>query len=214
MDSSMSFSHPISDNLFTIGMYVVSFLFGGAIIFITKFKLILNAFKGEKGLKQNFLRVHSELDEYLTELRIKLRACRSSIIKFHNGGHYLDGGSIMKFTTTHESCKTGVESSIDSSQGLLITRFIDMIELIQNDEPKLIWTIDLKDSHFKGYQETKGTVAFSILPLKSHRGLNLGYIICEWCTYDDIENLAHEEISYEILHYRRMLNSILLSENE
>jgi hypothetical protein len=89
-----------------------------------------------------------------------------------------------------------------------------MIELIQNDEPKLIWTIDLKDSHFKGYQETKGTVAFSILPLKSHRGLNLGYIICEWCTYDDIENLAQEEISYEILHYRRMLNSILLSENE
>lgn len=214
MLSNISFTNTISENIFTIGMYVVSFLLGGVLILITKFKTILNAFKQEKGLKTNFLTLHSQLDECLTELRIRLKACRASIIKFHNGGHYLDGASIMKFTTTHESRKNGVESSKDTSQGLLITRFIDMIELSQRDNPMLIWTIDLKDTHFKGYQETKGTIAFSILPLKSHKGLNLGYIICEWCTYDNVEDLVQEEISHEMWQYRRMINSILLAENE
>ena len=214
MQSQIPVTHPIFDNIFTIGMYVVSFLLGGLLILITKFKTIMNAIKTEKGLKNNFFTLHSQLDEYLTELRIKLNACRTSIIRFHNGGHYLDGTSIMKFTTTHESRKTGVESSKDSSQGLLITRFIDMIELLHKDNPLLVWTIDLKDTHFKGYQENKGTVAFSILALKSHKGLDLGYIICEWCTYDNIEEIPQEEISYEMIQYRRMLNSIILRENE
>ena len=214
MLSSISFTNSIFENVFTVGMYVVSFLLGGTIILITKFKTILTALRGEKGLKTNFISVHSQLDEYLTELRIKLNACRSSIVKFHNGGHYLDGASILKFTTTHESRKNGVESSKDSSQGLLITRFIDMLEMNQKDSSQLMWTIDLKDTHFKGYQETKGTIAFSILPLKSHKGLDIGYVICEWCTYDNVEDMIQEEISYEMVHYRRMINSILLSENE
>lgn len=203
-----------SEHFFTVGMYVFSFLIGGVVVFITKFQKFLKYAKTNKGLKQNFLRIHSELDEYLTELRIKLKACRVGLVRFHNGGNYLDGSSIMKFTTTHESCKIGIDSSLDTSQGLLITRFIDMIELIQKDNSKLTYTIDLKDSHFKGYQETKGTIAFTLLPLKCNKGLNLGYIICEWCNYDRVEEIEQPEIDYEMLHYRRMINSILQKENE
>jgi hypothetical protein len=202
-----------TEHIFTIGMYVVSFLMGGTLVFVTKFKKFLKEYRESKGVENNFIRIHSEIDEFLSELRIKLNGCRAAIVKFHNGGYFFDSTSIMKFTTTHESCKVGVESSMDRPQGHLITRFMEMMELLQNDNSGTIYTLDLKESHFKAFLESKGTIAFSFLPLKNEKGLKIGYLICEWCSFDQIEGIPQEEVDMRMAYYRRVLNS-LISKNE
>lgn len=205
-------SLPHFDSFFTIGMYAISFILGASAIFLTNFKKIVKRFKeysvplDEKG----FVRIHSQLDEMLTELRLSLSCCRSGIVKFHNGGYFFDGSSILKFTTTHESCELGIDSSIDSPQGQLLTRYVDKIKILDKNEAKIYYTSDLKDSLFKGYLEQRSTVAFTMLPLFNDKLLKMGYMITEWCDHDRLEqNLTQDDIINKIEYYRRIISTLL-----
>lgn len=205
---------PHFDSYFTIGTYVFSFLLGGVVIFIANFKKIISKLKElefPSAVETSFIRIHSQLDEILTEMRIKLDSCRSGIVKFHNGGHFFDGTSILKFTTTHESCELGIVSTLDSPQGQLLTRYIDKIKLLEKDDGVVLYTSDLKDSCFKGYLESRSTVAFSILPLYDEKGLKLGYVIAEWCDHNRLEEKLIINIPSMTRYYKRIINSILIA---
>jgi len=207
---------PHFDNYFTIGTYVFSFLIGGVIVFLANFKKIIAKFRELQTpqIETNFIRIHSQIDELLTELRLKLQCCRTGIIKFHNGGHFFDGTSILKFTTTHESCELGVVSSMDSPQGQLITRYVDKIKLLEKNDAEIYYTIDLKDSYFKGYLESRGAVSFSILPFECEKGFKMGYILAEWCDYTGVENTDKNKLKELIRYYSRMINTLLINKKQ
>ena len=204
------------ESYFTVGTYVFSFLIGGMVIFLANFKKIISKFKELQvpQIEQNFIRIHSQIDELLTELRLKLECCRTGIVKFHNGGHFFDGTSILKFTTTHESCELGVVSSMDSPQGQLITRYMDKIKLLEKNNTEIYYTTDLKDSYFKGYLEARGAISFCIVPLECEKGMKMGYVLIEWCDYEKIENIDTDSLKGLIRYYSRMINTILINRKQ
>jgi hypothetical protein len=49
----------------------------------------------------NFIEIHTEIHELLTELRVTTKCMRASILQFHNGEYTMDGISMRKFSVTH-----------------------------------------------------------------------------------------------------------------
>jgi hypothetical protein len=202
------------ETYFTVGTYVFSFIMGGFIVILTRLKKWLKKEDKTPAIENKFIRIHSQIDELLTEMRIKLNCNRTGICKFHNGGYFFDGVSIVRTTTTHESCSLGTSSTMDNSQGVLLTRFMDKIEILQKNEPIVNYTKDMKDGNYKAFLESKNVVAFSIIPFFDTKHMKLGHLFCDWCEYEDVEDIDKQYIYSIILYYRRLINSLLLSEHE
>lgn len=202
------------ETYFTVGTYVFSFLMGGIFIILANIKKWLKKGKSPSFNDKIFVRIHSQIDELLTEMRIKLNCSRTGICKFHNGGYFYDGVSIIKTTTTHESCSLGTSSTMDNSQGVLLTRFMDKIEILQKDEAKIFYTQDIKDGNYKAFLESKNVIAFIVLPFVDSKNMKIGHLFCDWCSYEDVEDLDKNYISSITLYYRRLINSLLATENE
>ena len=210
----MSLATSNLETYFTVGTYVFSFLMGGIFIILANVKKWLKKNKPTAINDKKFIRIHSQIDELLTEMRIKLNCNRTGICKFHNGGYFYDGVSIIRTTTTHESCSLGTSSTMDNSQGVLLTRFMDKIEILQKDDAEVTYTKDLKDGNYKAFLESKNVVAFAILPFYDSKTMKIGHLFCDWCEYEDVEDLDKHYIISIILYYRRLINSLLSTENE
>jgi len=160
-----------------------------AIIFAVAIGLI----KGIKKYKDvfttdNFITVHSGIHELLTELRVLTDSARAQVIQFHNGEYFMDGISMRKFSLTHESVEKGIESDGERMQGLLCSMFLPLLLLVVEDESKIHFTVDLKDSHVKQYLESRNVEAFSVLPLRKQNQMT-GFTIIQWCSGNKAESL-------------------------
>lgn len=200
------------DVWFTIGASIISFLIGIGYGFIRliKHKKCKNAWVCKKGM--DFTKLHSQVNEILTELRIRLDCARISITQFHNGGDFFSGESILKFSVTHESCALGVEQTIDQQQGVLLTRFVEKLKLLQNDDCKLIFTNSLSDSHYKGFLQSRNTIAFVLVPLKVDNSLNpYGYLCAEWCSWSHVDKINEKEMLYDLTRDITIINTLLIN---
>ena len=93
-----------------IGMIIAAITVGAAAVLIPLLKHKNRINKEPKGVSMDgdFWKIHSNVHERLTQLRIESDCARAQIAQFHNGGHFLDGVSMMKFTITHESLGIGI----------------------------------------------------------------------------------------------------------
>lgn len=135
----------------------------------------------EFGRNDNFITLHSEIHEQLTELRVLTDAARTQIMQFHNGEYFMDGVSMRKFSLTHESLEKGIDSDANRIKGLLCSMFVPLLNLVLEDSSKIHYTVDLKNSFLKQYLESRNVEAFSVLPI---RLLNqtTGFIMIQWCS--------------------------------
>lgn len=177
---------------------------------------IFGYFRNKKGLinpcAPSYRKQHSRIHEFLTELRVKLSAERSSVIQFHNGGNFLDGSSMKRFSLTHESCMVGTSESMGSRQNLQCTAFVEMLDLLSKEKAVPELTSDLTDGHFKRHLESNHTLIFCMTPLKDARGvLTIGCILTEWCTWDKAEEIDEEKIMVELPQFTRYIEGQLLS---
>lgn len=141
----------------------------------------------------SFQAKHTVVHETLTTLRIKTGADRARIGHFHNGGKFLDGTPMKKFSITHESCDRGVPYDGANFQNILVTMFWDLVESMRKGDPRLNWAIDTKDGYFRSYINSNGIAAYAILPIK--RGdLFVGFIILEWF---DVERTPSKDMPLE-----------------
>lgn len=200
------------DFWFISGASVISFMMGLLYSFvkIVKTKKCKNPWVCKKGT--DFTKLHSNVNEILTEMRIKLDSARVYICQFHNGGDFFSGESILKFSTTHESCALGVAQTIDQQQGVLLTRFVEKLKILQEDSPKLIFTNTMNDSHFKGFMESRNTIAFILIPLKTPNSLNpYGYLCAEWCSWSHVDNIKETYVINTINKDIRAINTLLIN---
>ena len=185
--------------------------------------LMWPALRGVLSRRKHFIRagfdtfrtMHTRIQEILTELRVKSDADRALIIRFHNGGKFLDGSSIKKFSLTHESCSIGISETRNSRQDILISTFIEMLDhIIHDDKPVVVEpTQDLPDCHFKRHLEANHTLAYSLVPIKDSRGvLILGCLLIEWCNWDKVDRIDDDQIMVDIPAYAGYIESQLLEE--
>lgn len=154
--------------------------------------------------------VHTRVHEYLTEIRTKVHSDRSLLLQFHNGGEFLDGTSMKRFSLTHESCAVGTSETGGGRQSCLTSTFIEMLDLLAKNNSQVLLTSDLADCHFKRHLESNHTIFYSIYPIKDARKvLVIGCLICEWCNWDDIEKINDNVVIKEIPQYAQYIESQL-----
>ena len=189
-------SLPMKDFLMSIGE-VVGVLLAG--IFVGAFGMLR---KGEwsivKAMKdrKRFIENHTRIHELLTELRVTIRACRCIIFQFHNGGKFADGTSVKRFSVTHESCGTSIPSMILESQDVLLTRYMEIIQVMDESSGKIIATNTLPPSAFRSGLEINNVEYFSIVPLRCMDGLTpMGFVCCHWCSSDSLDEIEKQGVS-------------------
>lgn len=154
------------------------------------------SFNRVRAKEQMFVQRHSQIHELLTELRITVRASRCLVFQFHNGGSFADGTSIKRFSVTHESCVSGVTSMILESQDVLLTRYVDIIRVMDESASKIISVSSLSPSAFRSGLEINSVDYFSITPLRCLDGLTpLGFVCCHWCSSDQLDEIEAEGVS-------------------
>ena len=210
---------PITDNNYSdidilgswveVGM-VVAAVAVGIFLAIPAIKSILKKRKTIHPCSQKFRSTHSRVHEFLTEIRIKMDANRASICQFHNGGQFLDGSSAKQFSSTHESCVVGTSESVTLRQNLLASAFFDLLDHISKDSPVTEVTSNLNDSHFKRHLEANHTLVFSLTPIKDIKNvLVTGFLLVEWCNWDNADLIDDDQVLVEIPQYARYIESQL-----
>lgn len=181
--------------LLTIGQFL-GMLLVGIVIGILPYvgQLIKNKGKNKQNqealLKEEF-DLHNicmkdeQVYELLSTLRVKSDAARAQIAQFHNGGYFLDGSPMKKFSVTHESCEIGISHEAPSKQNVQLSMIQEKTKIIRDANSKIWITEKLKDTFFKSYKENHNVKAFAIYPF-SKNNLTVGFVILEWSDIDKV----------------------------
>ena len=188
-----------------VGMVIAAIIAG--------FLMIYPAIKSKRNKKRKilptsgeFLSLHSRVHEYLTELRVILDSCRAIVCHFHNGGEFLDGTSMKKFSLTHESTNPGVTGVRSDSQDVLLSLFVDMLEHVVRNDPKPILVASLPDCHWKRTLESQQVVLFTLVPLYDVSGAVItGFMCVEWCSLSKADGVNDEVGAFEVKEKSRLI---------
>lgn len=200
MNQLTDLSFSLKDILFTAGEFagalVVGLVLG--VVSVLKKKNIKKFFYGCGESKK--MQAHTRVHETLTELRIMVRASRSIIFQYHNGGKFADGTSIKRFSVTHESCAAGTPGLILESQDVLITRYMELIDILEDRANQIISVSSLPDCSLRSILEINNVVHFSVGSLKCQDSLTpMGFVCCHWCDDEQIKNIHEEGITNQNL---------------
>ena len=194
-----------------VGMIVAAFIAGFLFIVFPMMKKIKELIKRNRNNtfdSPNFIQTHTRIHEWLTELRVSLYASRAYISQFHNGGEFLTGTSMKKFSLTHESCYTGVAETKETRHDVLLTLYPELLQHLQKNTPELIMTTELPECYFKRTLEINGVVMLSFLPIKCLRGIKtIGYISLEWCDFANADKVDETELAVKMLKKRRFIEA-------
>lgn len=149
-----------------------------------------------------------QIYDRLMYLRIKSSADRTRICQFHNGGKFLSGTPMKKFTSTHETTSKGVSNESEKLQNCVTTVFIDKIMAIKENSPKIRFVSDLTiDSKSKSFYKSTEVEKFAILPLFKN-DLITGFIEVEWNegseitypeSFESIFTMVRSQIEFEMM---------------
>ena len=140
-------------------------------------------------------------------------AARCQVMQFHNGGQFLDGSSIKRFSLTHESCRTDVSETRQTRQDVMLTMFGEMLELVTANKSIPILTSSLPDCHWKRHLESNSVVMFALIPLRNANGMNIiGGLSLEWCSWVKADAVDEEDVSVMIEEKRRYIEAELASQ--
>jgi len=161
-----------------------------------------------------FVRLHTKIHEYLTELRVVGDAARTQVMQFHNGGKFLDGSSMKRFSLTHESCRTGVSATRQERQDVILTMFSEMLEIVTANDCNPTLTSNLPDCHFKRHLESNHVIMFSIVPIRNSTGMSIiGCLSIEWCSWMKADEVIEEDIVPMMEEKRRYIEAELATQN-
>lgn len=140
----------------------------------------------------NFIMIHSEINELLTELRLTSNSMRASVLQFHNGEYFMDGISMRKFSITHESSHKGYTSQILKFKNTLCSLFIPLLTRILENKPMIYCVAAMPaNSYTKHFFEDENISHIACLPVKN-KHVNVGFVLVQWHK-DYVPDLAQEE---------------------
>ena len=140
----------------------------------------------------NFIIIHSEINELLTELRLTSNSMRASVLQFHNGEYFMDGISMRKFSITHESSHKGYTSQILKFKNTLCSLFIPLLTRVLENKPMIYCVAAMPaNSYTKHFFEDENISHIACLPLKN-KSVNVGFVLVQWHK-DYAADLGQEE---------------------
>lgn len=157
---------------------------------------------------------HQEVNEVLNDLRSTLIAERAQVGQFHNGGDYLDGSPVKRFSVSYESFRSGSEPMAPQMQGVLISLFWDVVPVLRDNKAIGRLVADQPEGYFRSLLENGTVYAFAALPLrkwhaKSKKSQIIGYVLVEWGTKEDYEAQSETHIRAQLRSTRTVIESQL-----
>jgi hypothetical protein len=119
------------------------------------------------------------IQEFVENVREEFQFDRVSICQFHNGGKFLNGRSMKKFSMTYESTALGIEKIKRKYQNVMVSEFPKMVaEMLDED----FFIIDQNNAvdFPQAWREmlSNGIVQAAIVPIRGLRGDIMGFISC------------------------------------
>lgn len=189
-------------------------LIAGIIIAVPAFNALIKRRKKSKKIVNNsYIKCHTRVHEYLTELRVILDAARTYVVQFHNGSEFLDGNNIKKMSITHESCSEGVKEIITTRQDEMLSLNSDFLNKLNLNDPKPFLTSTLSLCHFKRTLESNRVLMSAHLPLRDVKGGITGAICIEWCHWGMVDDLDFSVVREELIDKRRYIEAQLGDRN-
>jgi hypothetical protein len=164
----------------------------------------IKKFWKSKEKTDNFIAIHTEIHELLTELRLSGKSMRATILQFHNGEYFMDGISMRKFSITHESSHKGYASQAAKFKNVLCSLFIPLLNKVIDDKAVIYQIESMPDSYAKHFFEDENISHYSCLPLKN-KNITVGFILLQW-HFDFPPSLENEHAVME--HFKTIKESI------
>lgn len=177
-------------------------------------KPIIKHFNKKRKLKNEevFQRINHMIWEALSDLKSKTKASRVSVIQFHNGGKFADGTSMRRMSISHQICDPKISSSMQFRQDVLVSRYVEIMQMLQDNDPKPIIVADMYDSNTKKFYEMHDTMCFSILPIFCNDSMLVyGYITLEWCDLDILDSLDENSLEKNFDNSRKQVSYLVNS---
>jgi hypothetical protein len=177
-------------------------------------KPIIRYFKKRGAVKreETFNTVNMRISDLLGELRMKSKGSRVSLTQFHNGGKFADGSSMRRMSISHQSCDPKISSTMQFRQDVLVSRFVEIIQQLRENNPHIRNVSSLFESNTKKFYELHDTTGFSILPLFCSDSLVVyGYITIEWCDLQTIDNVDETDVKSHMEYTRDQVSFLLNS---
>ena len=157
---------------------------------------------------------HQEINEVLNELRKVLDAERAQVGQFHNGGDYLDGSPVKRFSVSYESFRSGSQPMAPQMQSVLLSLFWDVVPVLRDNKAVGRLVNEQPEGYFRSLLENGTVYAFAALPLrkwhaKSKKSQIIGYVLVEWGTKEDYEAQTETHIRAQLRSTRTVIESQL-----
>jgi len=154
----------------------------------------------------NFIAIHTEIHELLTELRLSTKSMRASILSFHNGEYYANGVSMRKFSISHESVHKGYTTQVYKLKNVLCSLCIPLLNHVLQDKANIHSTDAYGEGYFKEFLEDENISHYSCLIIKD-KGVNVGFILLQW--HKDFAPTINDYDHFEVL-FKNFRDSIQL----
>lgn len=145
-----------------------------------------------------FLSIHNEINERLTELRKDTDSMRTCVLQFHNGGYFMDGISMMKFSVTHESCHKGYARQAVKLKDSQCTLFTSLLSRMMENKAQVISVSGLERGYTVQFLEDEFVSHISCLPLKNKNTI-VGFVMVQW----------HKDYSPNIMSIEQIMNAFV-----
>jgi hypothetical protein len=148
------------------------------------------------------------LKKLLICLRGSTKADSITFSRFHNGGHFIDGVSMDKFSVLQEDCSEGLNYVQNDFQAVLMSRFAQtMHELLFNKSILQSNINNLKDHNLRSYlnkQKIKSIYMFLVEDIKC---TPIGFITIAYMNEYNMENEDILLITNNITKINNLLNN-------
>ena len=158
---------------------------------------------------------HQEINEVLNELRNVLDAERAQVGQFHNGGDYLDGSPVKRFSVSYESFRSGSQPTAPQMQSVLLSLFWDVVPVLRDNRAVGRLVSDQAEGYFRSLLENGTVYAFAALPLrkwhaKARKSQIIGYVMVEWGNKEAYEGQSESHIRSQLRSIRTVIESQLV----
>lgn len=118
------------------------------------------------------------VNEFIETIRSEYNFDRVSICQFHNGGKFLNGRSMKKFSMTYETVAPGIEKIKRKYQNVLVSEFPKLFSAMLQDDFLIIKPDDEAFPSLRREMVSNGIVQSVKVPIRGLRGDMLGFLTC------------------------------------
>ena len=118
------------------------------------------------------------INDFIEDMRQEYGFDRVSICQFHNGGKFLNGRSMKKFSMTYETVSPGIEKIKRRYQNVLVSEFPRLFAAMLKNDFMIITQNNTEFPAMRREMEMNGIVQAVKVVIRGLRGEILGFITC------------------------------------